>query len=329
MIRTIFGALLTIIISSTVVWAQNCGAPPNQLVNGTNADANQVMANFNAIVNCGLRLRLSAPLTYYVRSDGSDSNNGLSNTAAGAFATLQKAYNVIAGTIDLGGQTVTVQVNCAANPCTFAPSSGVSSVAAGTSWVGGGTVVFNGDSTTPSNVTLSTTGNADVVACSAPISGTLKITGFTLTAAGTGSNAVNINSPGCLVQIDKVIFGAVPNAHLNVSAPGSSIQGIPVGNYTISGGAASHAQASFGGQIQVRNQTITLSSTPSFIFGFAVASTGGNLRMDALTFGGTGASSTTRKFEGETNGVIYTNTGNLNYFPGTIAGVLLSGAQYN
>lgn len=57
-----------------------------------------------------LRPRLSADQTYYVRTDGSDTNTGLANTAGAAFATIQKAVDTAYG-LNCGPYSVTIMVN--------------------------------------------------------------------------------------------------------------------------------------------------------------------------------------------------------------------------
>jgi hypothetical protein len=52
MIRTIFAVLCALWLSASVAAAQTCGAYPDTLTNGQTADATQVMANFNFILNC-------------------------------------------------------------------------------------------------------------------------------------------------------------------------------------------------------------------------------------------------------------------------------------
>src|SRR5438067_1919711 len=51
MIRTVVAVLSALWLSLSPAAAQNC-AVSNTLTNGQNADATQVMANFNAILNC-------------------------------------------------------------------------------------------------------------------------------------------------------------------------------------------------------------------------------------------------------------------------------------
>ena len=57
-----------------------------------------------------VRIKLSGNLNLYVRSDGSDTNNGLANTSAGAFATPQGCWNAIFGLYDPAGFVITINV---------------------------------------------------------------------------------------------------------------------------------------------------------------------------------------------------------------------------
>ena len=61
------------------------------------------------VLNVAQREALTANRTYYVRTDGSNSNDGLTNSSGGAFLTIQKAIDT-AATLDLNGHTITVQV---------------------------------------------------------------------------------------------------------------------------------------------------------------------------------------------------------------------------
>lgn len=56
----------------------------------------------------GLRELLTADRTYYVRTDGSDSNDGTANTAGGAWLTIQYGIDWISQNIDFGGTNYTV-----------------------------------------------------------------------------------------------------------------------------------------------------------------------------------------------------------------------------
>ena len=54
--------------------------------------------------------KLLANRTYYVRTDGSDSNDGKANSAAGAFLTLQGAVDAITTSIIASKYVVTIQL---------------------------------------------------------------------------------------------------------------------------------------------------------------------------------------------------------------------------
>ena len=104
---------------------------------------------------------LVANRTYYIRTDGSDSNNGLSNTSGGAWLTIAHANSVIA-TLDKNGYNVEVYMGAGTWTEEFIPKLGI----------GDGTVKWYG--------TLSldnTASSATVAAGSGGTAGTVTKTG--------------------------------------------------------------------------------------------------------------------------------------------------------
>jgi hypothetical protein len=74
------------------------------------ADVKITATQIKTFCNSGSRERLTADRNYYVRTDGSDSNTGLANTAGASFLTIQKAVDVVCNDIDLGDYLVTINV---------------------------------------------------------------------------------------------------------------------------------------------------------------------------------------------------------------------------
>lgn len=69
------------------------------------------VAKDGTLIGVGLREKLAADRTYYVRTDGNNANNGLADTSGGAWATVQYALDYLADNIDLNGKMVTLQLN--------------------------------------------------------------------------------------------------------------------------------------------------------------------------------------------------------------------------
>jgi hypothetical protein len=257
----------------------------------------------------GVREVLTTDRTYYVRTDGSDSNDGLANTAGGAFLTIQKAIDVVAGSIDLGAYSVTIQVGNGTYTGQVIPKS----------YVGAGPVIIQGDTTTPTNVVISTTSNNAVNMNG--VVGAWKLRGVKLQTTTTGF-AINMNN-GSVLGIANINFGAVPTNYSHMIVQGNSVLTIE-GNYTISGGASGgrHWYASQMGLIQVVGSwTVTLSGTPGFGI-VALCDRMSYMMLAGLTYSG---SATGTRYSALQNSIIYTNAGTL---PGDVAGSTGTGGQY-
>jgi Protein of unknown function (DUF2793) len=252
---------------------------------------------------------LTANRTYYVRTDGSDSNTGLVDSSGGAFLTRQKAYDVVAGTLDLAGFTVTVQIK---------DGTYTGGLVIAQPWTGGGAVTFQGNNGTPANVLISTT-SADCYRTTCPLPGTLTIKDQKLQTTTSG-DGILLGAAG-LINYQNINFGACARGHIEAQGQGKMVC---TGNCSITGGAALHMIATLGGVIVESGFTITLTGTPAFSSAFAQASSASGIDASATTYSG---SATGTRYLAVLSAWIYTN-GGANFFPGSVAGSVSSGGQY-
>lgn len=272
------------------------------------AGTKQVWITIAAAQAAWPRERLTTGRTYYVRTDGSDSNNGSANTSGSAFLTIQKAIDT-ACVLDTNGFDVTISVA----PGTYTGSNTLKTI------TGGGKIVIDGASHDLTSTVISTT-NENCFTQANGFVGTYQLQYMKLqtTTSGFGIYVVG----GGVVLYQNLNFGACATYHM-LAATGGYIKAI--GNYTISGGAAVHFAAYDGGQIRCVSITITLSGTPGFSGAFALATCSGTLIANASTFSGT---ATGKRYDATRNGVINTEGGGASYFPGNAAGTTSSGGVY-
>jgi hypothetical protein len=259
----------------------------------------------------GGREALTANRTYYVRTDGSDSNTGLVDSAGGAFLTRQKAMDVISAALDLQIYDVEVLVRAGTYTNTLTMKE----------WVGSGTVTFTGDTTTPANVLISTTSaNCFTNACLKRVT----IRGFKLQTT-TGGSALSASGSGSKIDYSSIDFGQCVGSHIS-AIRGGVIDA--VGNYTVSGGSSTGAHwysFAFGGVV-ASGRTVTITGTPGFAAAWAWSDRGlGNFDCFGMTFSG---SATGKRYDIRGCSVIFTNAAATTYLPGDQTGITSSGAQY-
>lgn len=251
----------------------------------------------------GIREVLTAARTYYVRTDGNDSNTGLADTSGGAFLTIQKAINVVSA-IDISSYSVTIQCGAGTYTAGFIVNG---------PWVGTGDVTLSGDTTT--HRILSVAGNCMTVRNG----GRLNFSGFDIrSSAGAGVYAT-LN--GSAIMTGGCIFGACTTAHAHTDSGGFIALDQ---NYTVNGASAFHLFATTASLIQVQATTITVSGNPAFTY-FAYASRHSILRSQGASFSG---AATGQRYVADANSTIFTNGGGASYFPGSVAGATFDGGTY-
>lgn len=267
----------------------------------------QDVANLASSI-AGIRERLTAARTYYVRADGSDSNTGLANTAGGAFLTIQKAVDTICDTIDTASYSVTVQIadGTYTGAVTLRPH------------VGRGVAKIQGNSGTPANVIISTT-SASAISSASICEWDIADLKVQTTTSGYGFALANSR-----VNIYNVNFGACASGHLRAY---NHADVLVLSDCAVSGAAPLHWDVHGQGRLYTTGRTLTITGTPAFSTGFARAYDAGVIGCATMTFSG---SATGKRYTGvATNGVINTGGGGATYLPGNTSGdTPATGGQY-
>jgi hypothetical protein len=258
----------------------------------------------------GGRKYLTANTTYYVRTDGSNANDGSANDATHAFLTLQGALDYIKRNIDDRGYTITVSL-----------ANGTYS--SRTLWGGyWGAITITGSSSAILDCATTDIDTLNLYQCKVTLDG-----GITIKNSAGGAGLGNAFASGDLadIEIKSVTFGQSQKNHIDVSKASEVFCETA---YTISGSAGqSHIEAYNRGGFETYGiYTVTLTGTPNFGTAFAVAGVGGIIINDGVTFSG---AATGTRYSAYANGVIETFGSGANYFPGNVAGTTATGGQYN
>jgi hypothetical protein len=250
---------------------------------------------------------LTAATTVFVSTAGSDTTG--TGTSTNPWATIQKAANYFANSINLNGQVGTISIAAG----TYSAGASINSSILGST--GQTSLVF----TTSGAVTINGSGFCFLASGGAQFTVNGNFTLNTTNAAASPNAALVANNGGRLaIAGSGLTFGTTQTAHIIASAGGQVNNSGGLGAYTIAGGGPVHWSAQTQGEIVIQGATITLSSTPAFSSVFAQAFDTGVIECGALIFAGTGA--TGSRYSVTNNAVINTSGGGTTYLPGNSVG---------
>jgi len=255
------------------------------------------------------RVLLTANATFYVSITGNDTTG---NGSIGApFRTMQKLINVLARFYDWGGFGVTAIRQDSVTAYTD------STVISGK---------FVGQSGSPLIITASSSANVSVSVNTSEVykvdSGAfVNITNQKI--SNSGGNGLYATR-GSTMTHSGMDFGTCAQAHILVDRISQALQ---LGGNNVSGGASSHAAANSNSLCELSG-AINFSTIGTAFSSFVTGSTA-NIQTTGVSFTGNSGSVTGLKFVIDANGIINSgSSGNLNFFPGNLAGTQNNGGRY-
>lgn len=262
-----------------------------------------------------VRIPLTANTTFYVRTDGNDNNDGFSNTAGSAFATLQGAYNAIRQRYFANGFSVTFQLGIAGSYVGLNHGT----------WPG--TVIVRGDAANrPTYILTTIAGTESVVVASNGLR--LEVLDVSLTSTPSTS-CRGVWAQGGTILLSGIQFrssgagnvSAIFAENSGVVFAGGSIEIFDLTDLFFYG--LTGARLYLGANTAC---TITLQNALTLARAFVTVSELALVTRRTCTFAGSG--STGQRYLASLNSVINTAGGGASYFPGTVAGAVSTGAQY-
>lgn len=256
---------------------------------------------------------LTANRTYYVRTDGDDSNDGRTNSAGGAFLTIQHAVDVISK-LNIAGFNITVQVadGTYTTPIVLKNVTGFSQP---------GALVIQGNNSTPANVVLHTTGTSVITANALDSVWDIKDLKVQTTTSGSAIACFN----GAAVRFSNLDFGTLGSSSAHIQCYYDA-KVYAIGNYTISGNANYHVWCNFGSLANISSRTITILNSPVFTT-FCLAFGLGKIVMLGNTFVNRDTV-TAKRADTQMNSITFINATESTYLPGNTAGTTATGGQY-
>ena len=239
---------------------------------------------------------------------GNDANDGLT---VGTPKTFMGMYNFICNAYDLGGHRAFINLAAGTYTDQFLNQA----------WIGGGRVLFIGDTVTPSNVLINCSVEADAMNVGTIAPGAIVFQGCKFVSAnGDGLSFGTINCGSGNMQMNNCEFGAVVGSQIHIT--GTTTNFLVTDVYTISGNATNHVLVESGAAYVDQGNGITLTGVPAFSGAFAATKLTGTIDMTGNLFTGTATGS-----QFNINTGVFTAVG-AGTIPGSTAGTVSNGGVF-
>ena len=260
-------------------------------------------------VNVHTREMVTENRTYYVRSDGADTNDCLSDSPGGACRTWGRAVQLV-NQIDFGGKIVTIKHGEEASPVTFTEQLYL------TGMTGGGELHIRGSSTPGHTVFSATSG--DIIGLRSVIT---PVHLWDMTFDGGGSH-IMVAYLSTVNLRDGLVFGPASFAHILVHDAQAMLIDVSVST-SITGSAPYHVFSN-GGSAFIEYGEKALIGMPEFAAYLGIMN-GGRIQTVGMEFVG---AATGARYWVVGNSVLNAFNSGPNYLPGSLPGNAIDGGLY-